>query len=294
MQSTKINSALNIMRRMPPSKIKFNVSGLLNLMVDETDEILQRVDQPLTSAKDKKTGKLYLLCDYNRDGDSYRSPWSNEFEPPLADGFKPSDRLRSIEEKANLIFDSYRALYYEGGISSVYLWDLENDAGGFAACFLIKKEIIEAQRRVSAGNWDSIHVVEVIPKPKEKKAAYKVTTTVMLTMTTEKGNAGTVLLSGSLTRQAKEKLMEFASDDDHVINMGKIIEEIEIAIRGEIEGVYIQKTREITNNIRKPYSAKDDKAGPKSQGAIMGELGNRVKGMSVAGRGVALPGLGKS
>ena len=111
-------------------------------------------------------------------------------------------------------------------------------------------------------------------------------------MTTEKGNAGSVLLSGSLTRQAKEKIMDVNSDDDHVINMGKIIEEIEIAIRGEIEAVYIQKTREITNNIRKPY--KNDKAGPKSQGGLMDELGNRVKGMSVAGRGVALPGLGKS
>jgi hypothetical protein len=94
----------------------------------------------------------------------------------------------------------------------VYLWDLENEAGGFAACFLIKKEIIEAQRRVSAGNWDSIHVVEITPKPKDKKAAYKVTSTVMLTMTTEKGNAGTVLLSGSLTRQGKEKVMDCASD----------------------------------------------------------------------------------
>lgn len=41
----KINSALSIMRRMPPSKIRFNLSGLLNLMPEATDELLQRVDQ---------------------------------------------------------------------------------------------------------------------------------------------------------------------------------------------------------------------------------------------------------
>lgn len=41
----KINSALNVMRRMPPSKIRFNLSGLLNLMPETTDELLQRVDQ---------------------------------------------------------------------------------------------------------------------------------------------------------------------------------------------------------------------------------------------------------
>ena len=178
----------------------------------------------------------------------------------------PSARLRSIEEKANIVFDSYRALYYEGGISSVYLWDLEQADGAFAACYLIKKEIIEPQRRVSQGNWDSIHVVEIVPKGKQ--ASYKVTSTVMLTMTTEKGNAGSVLVSGSLTRQAKEKTCECNNDDDHVINIGRIIEDIEISLRGEIEGVYIQKTREITNNIRKPAGAMLA-SGPKSQGGYV-------------------------
>ncbi len=38
--------------------------------------------------------------------------------------------------EANELFDSYRELYFEGGTSSVYLWDLDN---GFAGCFLIKK-----------------------------------------------------------------------------------------------------------------------------------------------------------
>jgi capping protein beta len=287
----KINSALNVMRRMPPSKIRFNLSGLLNLMPETTDELLQRVDQPLEQAKDK-TGKLYLLCDYNRDGDSYRSPWNNQYEPPLSDGFMPSPRLRQIEERMNIVFDSYRALYYEGGISSVYLWDLDSGDNSFAACFLIKKEILEAQRRVSQGNWDSIHVVQIVPLAGSKKAAYTVTSTVMLTMTTEKGNAGNVLLSGSLTRKAKEKQFEVNNDDDHIVNMGKLIEDIEISIRGEIEGVYIQKTREVVNNIRRPAGAMSN-AGPASQGGMMGELANRLHKQSIAG-GRALPGLQKS
>jgi capping protein beta len=260
--------------------------------IEKTDFYVNKHKQPLEQAKDK-SGKLYLLCDYNRDGDSYRSPWNNQYEPPLSDGFMPSTRLRQIEEKMNIVFDSYRALYYEGGISSVYLWDLDTGNGAFAACFLIKKEILEPQRRVSQGNWDSIHVVEIVPLSGQKKCAYTVTSTVMLTMTTEKGNAGYVLLSGSLTRKAKEKQLEVNNDDDHIVNMGRLIEDIEIAIRGEIEGVYIQKTREVVNNIRKPSSATSS-AGPKSQGGLMGELGNRLKGQSIAGRGVALPGLGKN
>ena len=41
-----------------------------------------------------------------------------------------------MEIEANELFDAYRELYFEGGTSSVYLWDLEL---GFAGCFLIKK-----------------------------------------------------------------------------------------------------------------------------------------------------------
>ena len=81
-------------------------------------------------------GRKYLLCDYNRDGDSYRSPWSNKYYPPLDDVFYPSDQLRALEVEANELFDIYRELYYDGGTSSVYLWDLDH---GFAGCFAIKK-----------------------------------------------------------------------------------------------------------------------------------------------------------
>ena len=65
-----------------------------------------------------------------------RSPWSNRYNPPLEDGFLPSEKLRTMESEANELFDAYRELYFEGGTSSVYLWDLDS---GFAGCFLVKK-----------------------------------------------------------------------------------------------------------------------------------------------------------
>jgi capping protein beta len=124
------------MRRLPPNKVEQNLNGLLNLIPEDTDELLQRIDQPLKEETDPETGRKYLLCDYNRDGDSYRSPWSNKYDPPLDDGFLPSEKLRLMEVEFNELFDAYRELYFEGGVSSVYLWDLE---GGFAGCFLVKK-----------------------------------------------------------------------------------------------------------------------------------------------------------
>lgn len=41
-------------------------------MPDLCEDLLSSVDQPLKIARDKTVGKDYLLCDYNRDGDSYR------------------------------------------------------------------------------------------------------------------------------------------------------------------------------------------------------------------------------
>ena len=137
------------------------------------------------------------MCDYNRDGDSHRSPWSNKYFPPIDDGFLPSARLRTLEIEANEVFDAYRELYYEGGTSSVYLWDLD---GGFAACFLIKKKV-EGDRFVNKGSWDSINIVEV--SEDGGKATYKLTTTVMLHMEVDKEVVGKTSLSGSLNRQVR-------------------------------------------------------------------------------------------
>lgn len=76
---------------------------------------------------ERATGSNFFPC---------RSPWSNQYFPALDDGFLPSTKLRALEVEANDLFDAYRELYFEGGTSSVYMWDLD---GGFAGCFLIKK-----------------------------------------------------------------------------------------------------------------------------------------------------------
>ena len=42
------------------------------LMPALADDILSSIDQPLKLRQDSKAAKSYLVCDYNRDGDSYR------------------------------------------------------------------------------------------------------------------------------------------------------------------------------------------------------------------------------
>ena len=60
------------MRRLPPQQIEKNLGDLIDLVPGLCEDLLSSVDQPLKIAKDKQSGRDYLLCDYNRDGDSYR------------------------------------------------------------------------------------------------------------------------------------------------------------------------------------------------------------------------------
>ena len=67
----QLDCALDLMRRLPPQQIEKNLSDLIDLVPDLCEDLLSSIDQPLKVAVDK-LGKEYLLCDYNRDGDSYR------------------------------------------------------------------------------------------------------------------------------------------------------------------------------------------------------------------------------
>lgn len=145
-------SVRDLLRRLNPKHTTEHLNAIISLAPDLTEDLLSSVDQPLTVKRCKQTGRDYLLCDYNRDGDSYRSPWSNQFDPPLdeagaggvgaggsegaGEGAIPSERVRKMEVKANEAFDIYRDLYYEGGVSSVYFWNLDD---GFAGVVLLKK-----------------------------------------------------------------------------------------------------------------------------------------------------------
>lgn len=63
---------LDIMRRLPPTKVEENVAALVAMCPDYADDLLGSVDQPLKVMTDRATGKDYLACDYNRDGECYR------------------------------------------------------------------------------------------------------------------------------------------------------------------------------------------------------------------------------
>mmetsp|Transcript_21489 Transcript_21489/g.28265 ORF Transcript_21489/g.28265 Transcript_21489/m.28265 type:complete len:311 (+) Transcript_21489:112-1044(+) len=284
MSTPALKSCLNILRRTPPDDGQQNLDGLAALLSpneDAIDELYQRVDAPLKDATDPLAdNRPYLLCDHNRDGDSYRSPWSNSYNPALeeADGFKPSNKLRKIEIQFNEVFDTYREHYYgKNAISSVYLWEKEDNGGvdgsstaatdassSFAGCFLIKKTI-EGDANLRGGFWNSVHIVDVVVSggnsgsdadgggnKSNLKTTYKLTTTILISMKPFKKELDQTNISGSLTRQ-HDKVFSFTADaGQHIANIGKMIEDMEIEMRSNMDSLYIQKTREIVDAIRRP------------------------------------------
>ncbi|KAI3513639.1 hypothetical protein L1887_20976 [Cichorium endivia] len=246
-----MEAALGLMRRMPPKHTEAALSALVSLLPAYSSDLLSQVDQPLQILRDVDSAKEFILCDYNRDADSYRSPWSNKYHPPLEGGLYPSPELRTLEIEANEVFTVYRDQYYEGGTSSVYLWE-DDDKEGFLACFLIKKDGSKYAHGVrgylNEGGWDAIHLIEVGMEV-QGMADYCLTSTVMLSMTTDHENSGTFSLSGSIRRQMKSQL---SVADGHLCNMGKLIEEIEGKLRYSLDQVYFGKTKEMIWTLRPP------------------------------------------
>ncbi|KAE8684534.1 putative F-actin-capping protein subunit beta [Hibiscus syriacus] len=244
-----MEAAMGLMRRMPPRHSETTLSALLSLLPRHSSDLLSQVDLPLQVLPDVDSGKKFILCEYNRDADSYRSPWSNKYHPPLEDAPYPSSKLRQLEIEANDIFTVYCDQYYEGGISSVYMW--EDDHECFVACFLVKKDGSKTGqgRRgyLEEGTWDAIHVIEV--GPEEEMTRYCLTSTVMLSLTTDDVSSGTFSLSGSIRRQMN---MNLPVADGHLSNMGKMIEEMEGKLRNSLDQVYFGKTREMVCTLRPP------------------------------------------
>lgn len=300
------------MRRLNPKYTQRNLDYIIRLAPDLTEDLLSSVDQPLVVKRCKQSGRDYLLCDYNRDGDSYRSPWSNQFDPPLdeagpggvgaggndgaGEGAVPGERVRKMEIKANEAFDIYRELYYEGGVSSVYLWNLDD---GFAGVVLLKKcksihdykppppkveprsnkaDIARTPTTASpsggssSGVWDSIHVFEA--SERGRTTHYRMTSTVMLSLAAAGGatsTLGEMDLSGNMTRQIEQEL-PVETDESHIANIGRLVEDMELKMRNLLQEVYFGKAKDVVGDLRSLGSLSEGQRDREAQREIIGSM----------------------
>lgn len=206
-EDNKIRDCIKLIKKLPVDNIEDNITAISNLIYEDDDllnEFLQKVDgRTELSTEDGE----FLKCEYNRDGDSYRSPISNKYIPPTSDARYPTSELRELEIKLNKMFSLYSKAYYSPiTISSVYCWELgDSIEEGFAVAILIKNNV-NLEKEVNKGQWDSNNVINVtFSKIDHNKiqVTYKLTTTIILQMNFEHKICGKVSLSGTVSRQVK-------------------------------------------------------------------------------------------
>ena len=135
----------------------------------------------------------------------------------------------------------------------MYFWDLDD---GFAGVVLLKKSksltetegvypdlvftkfcnkpicltnlCVATPSGKSEGGWDSIHVFESIDRA--RISHYKLTSTVILRLSTTSEPLGDMDLSGNMTRQIEQD-MPVHDDTSHIVNVGKLVEDMELKMR---------------------------------------------------------------
>lgn len=150
-----------------------------------------------------------------------------------------------MEVRLNEGVDVYRELYFEGGTGSAYLWGLED---GFAGVVLLKK----GGGKAGQAGWDSIHVLEVVERG--RTARYKLTSTVILGLGMKTEALGSVDLSGNMTRQVEQELAVEGGDDGHVMNIGRMVEDMESKMRNLLQEVYFGKAKDVVGDLRSEFS----------------------------------------
>ena len=272
-----LRAGLALFRRLPPAAGARTLAALSALAPACAADFYARCDVPPAVARDGAGagGKAYLLCDYNRDGDAWRSPWTGAYAPALPPGeagFAPGPALRALEVAANEACEAYCAAYYgAAAVSSVYAWELA--APGAFACVWLVAQVAAAggggegggeggggggggagassEPASSSSSWHAFHVCEVAPAarggaaPHASSFRYSLTSTVLLSVSgSTGGGSGTRELSGSLTRQATAE--GTAADAlAHVACIGGMVERIEADMRAAVAELYIAKSREV-------------------------------------------------
>jgi capping protein beta len=210
-----------------------SVLGIYSLAggVELAPSVRSKLDFPLQLAEDTDKKKKFIVCEINRSGTSYRSPWSNKYFPPLPDETVglPSEKTRKLEEEANELFESYKDQYYMGGVPGTSSAYFKDTGTGFTAYFLIKKTV-EEHEYVQQGVWDSVNVVHALMNEAGTDATYKLSTTVMLNMGVSKSNVGATNISGLLTRQSEVSSKVDATKTPMSV-IGRMIEDMETDIR---------------------------------------------------------------
>jgi capping protein beta len=243
-------AAHDLLRHVPPRDVEPRMYDLISLNNDLLDDLLSTVDIPFKVAVDLSNSRKYVICDYNRDGDSWRSPFSNQYDPPVEDGVYPPPNLRRLEEVGNKLFDVYLNQYFGEGVLSCYCWELDDSIFGIGV--FIQRDVHDQMRDGSAieGSVSCSHVVEVTKN--DDKFDYSMISSILLDFQVQTGLHEPLRLSGSVA-QKREATLPAENELTHLRNVGVIIEESSAGFMDKVRSIYVEKMKEILSYV-KPHA----------------------------------------
>jgi capping protein beta len=123
---------------------------------DEVSEIFQRADKPLELDTCQTTGNTFVKCENNRDEESYRSPWSNQYQPAVTDATFPNEDLRALEVATNTMLAEYKKLYFgAAAASSAYCSEIDGQNFILTICIVKSLTVIG---NVEKATWETMHL----------------------------------------------------------------------------------------------------------------------------------------
>jgi capping protein beta len=239
----------DLIRHTDPKGVEERIFEVIKLNPATTEDILAQIDVPLKTATDS-AGNQYVLCDYNRDSDSYRSPFTNAYLPALPKGIVLPDDLREMEVMANRGFQSYLRQYFDSGVISVYCWECDNHAFGVGV--FVKKDITGAAQGLNqiSGSISCSDVCEVRAVSRQQKLyRYSLVSSAIVARHWSCRSGKPIALGGNVN-DAREADGVAAKNLDHLVTIGGMIEANADRFVEKIRGIYASKMREILSYMK--------------------------------------------
>lgn len=270
--SSPVTAAFDLLRHVPPKDTEDRMFDIFELNEELTDELISSVDIPLKIETDPETHQDYIKCDYNRDGDSYRSPFSNQYYPPIDDGQQIPAKLRALEELGNKVFGSYLNLYFGYGTLSLYCWEIDDDSFGVGV--FVRKDV-DDKEKMFKGSISCSDVFTITQKDGGNHE-YQQVSSILLELTVEvEGREEPVILSGGCA-DTQKKVLPAKDNASHLVNVGKMIEDNTANFMEHVKQIYVSKMSEILG-YTKQYSSGGAAGGMSPQDMLAAAMKARLK-----------------
>ena len=258
-----LRHTLDIIKLLPPNKVQTFINDHVDALLKKdniSSSALFRYIIPPLEINNSDTMGPFINSTFNKESSSYRSPWSNEYYPTIS-GFKVlPNELRELEIQLNKLVKFYTKIYYSTkAVSSVYIWEVgESIASGFNCAILIKNPI-ESTKYLKNSFLDSVNIINVKflrdrEKVKEKiKTLYKITSNMTYELNFD--NFNDCGFSGSVTKGNEEIYIinGYLDYEYHCEIIGKMFENMENALRSNLDEVYMKRTENVLAKMRNMF-----------------------------------------